>query len=313
MKLSKDIQENLLCPLTKGKLTEKSDYLESVINPDIRYPIIDGIPILINDKNSLFSIDDFVQRANTTFDIKKSNLRRFLGNLVPTIGVNIKARQNFDEIAAMLPVRSKILVIGGSIMGEGMDTLYAADAFELVGADVSFGPHVKVICDAHDLTFEDELFDCVVVQAVLEHVLDPQRCVREIHRVLKPAGLVYAETPFMQQVHMKQYDFTRFSHLGHRRLFRCFEEIKSGPACGPGMALAYSYTYFLRSFASAPSMVRILTVFARLTSFFWKYFDYYLIDKPGSFDAASGYFFMGRKSNQPLADRELMAQFRGVR
>ena len=25
--------------------------------------------------------------------------------------------------------------------------------------------------------------------------------------------------------HMKEYDFTRFTHLGHRRLFRKFEEI----------------------------------------------------------------------------------------
>ena len=30
-----------------------------------------------------------------------------------------------------------------------------------------------------------ETFDCVIIQAVLEHVLDPKRCVKEIHRVLK--------------------------------------------------------------------------------------------------------------------------------
>ena len=28
--------------------------------------------------------------------------------------------------------------------------------------------------------------DAVIAQAVLEHVLDPHRCVEEIHRVLKP-------------------------------------------------------------------------------------------------------------------------------
>jgi hypothetical protein len=36
-------------------------------------------------------------------------------------------------------------------------------------------------------------------------------------------------------------------------------------------------------------------VFARLTSFYLKYFDYYLIDKAGALDAASGYYFLGRK------------------
>ena len=55
--------------------------------------------------------------------------------------------------------------------------------------------------------------------------------------VYKDDGLVYADTPFMQQVHMGRYDFTRFTYLGHRRLFRKFEEIDSGAVSGPAMAL----------------------------------------------------------------------------
>src|SRR5207244_1565848 len=70
----------------------------------------------------------------------------------------------------------------------------------------------------------------------------------EIWRVLKPDGLVCAETPFMQQVHGGCYDFIRFSLLGHRRLFQAFEEVRSGIAVGPGTALAWSWTYFLTSF-----------------------------------------------------------------
>ena len=68
--------------------------------------------------------------------------------------------------------------------------------------------------------------------------------------MLKGRGVVYAETPFMQQVHMGPYDFTRFTHSGHRRLFRRFEEVESGAVCGPGMALAWAYQYFLLSFAT---------------------------------------------------------------
>ena len=313
MKISKEIQQKLLCPSTKGKLKQNGDYLESVINPDIHYPIIDGIPILIDNEKSIFSIDDFVKRKNTTFDLKENNLKKLVRLSIPKISNNTKAKENYDKLLSLLPANSKILVIGGSIKGEGMDSLYSNESFEIVGSDVSFGPYAKIISDAHDLPFEDETFDCVIIQAVLEHVLEPQHCVSEVRRVLRPSGIVYAETPFMQQVHMKQYDFTRFTHLGHRRLFRYFEEIKSGPNCGPGMALAWSYTYFLRSFATSKAMVRLLTVFAHTTSFFFKYFDYYLIDKPGSYDAASGYFFMGKKTNDPLTDKELITQFRGVK
>ena len=93
-----------------------------------------------------------------------------------------------------------------------MDPVVNNPAIELVETDVSFGPRTALICDAHNIPFAEGSFDGVVAQAVLEHVLDPYSCVAEIYRVLKPAGLVYVETPFMQQVHMGRYDFTRFTH-----------------------------------------------------------------------------------------------------
>jgi len=143
-------------------------------------------------------------------------------------------------------------------------------------------------------------------------VTDPYKCVEEIHRVLKPQGLVYAETPFMQQVHLGRYDFTRFTHLGHRRLFRRFEEIHSGAMCGPGMALAWAYRYFLLSFARSKLLRAFLTVFSSLTAFYFKYFDHFLINKPGALDAASGYYFIGERSDRILSDRELIRLYRGA-
>ena len=314
MKLSEDIQQKLICPSTKAKLKKEGAYLESVIDSATRYPIVDGIPILINDEKSLFSIEDFKQKVNTTFDIKRnkiSKIKKLLKALIPKISANIRAEKNYEKVREVLPNNSRILIIGGSIKGQGMDAIYSNESFDIVGSDVSFGPYTTLICDAHDIPFEDEVFDGVIIQAVLEHVLEPQRCVNEVHRVLKHSGLVYAETPFMQQVHMKQYDFTRFTHLGHRRLFRHFQEISSGPVGGPGMALAWSYKYFLRSFTSHRQLSRFLTFFAHITSFFFKYFDYYLIDKAGSYDAASGLFFMGTKSPNVLSDRDLIKQFKG--
>ena len=162
-----------------------------------------------------------------------------------------------------------------------------------------------------NLSFEDGSFAGVIVQAVLEHVVDPYRCVEEIHRVLNEQGVVYAETPFMQQVHGGRYDFTRFTHLGHRRLFRRFEEIESGAVAGPGVALAWAYQYFLLSWASTRLWRTLLRNVARLTSFYLKYFDYYLMRKPGALDAASCCYFMGRKSEHILSDNELLKLYKG--
>jgi len=269
----------------------------------------------------VFCVSDFVTHANTTFVLDDDpkgfrSVIRFLSRRLPSIGFNVRAKQNYQGLARLLTqeagARTKVLVVGGSIMGEGMEALGGLDQVDLVETDVSFGPRTMLILDGHDLPFEDDSFDGVIAQAVLEHVVDPCRCVEEIYRVLKPGGVVYAETPFMQQVHMGRYDFTRFTHLGHRRLFRHFEEIDSGPSCGPGMALAWAYQYFLLSFTTSRVLRSLIRAFTQLTSFYLKYFDFSLVGKSGAFDAASAYYFLGRKAQTALSDRELIAQYRGA-
>ena len=196
---------------------------------------------MINEKNSVFSVEDFVQRRNTTFVLRPTRwtvlLERLL-DLLPDVTLSVHAERNYRVLRDLLLGQSRapqVLVLGGSIPGQGMQSLVRdAPSIELISTDVSFGPLTALVCDAHDIPFDDATFDGVVAQAVLEHVVDAHRCVQEIHRVLKPGGLVYAETPFMQQVHMGRYDFARFTHSGHRRLFRHFSEIRSGPICRSG-------------------------------------------------------------------------------
>lgn len=276
------------------------------------YPVVNGIPILINENNSLFSIQDYLQQPVSADD--HSNRLDQATAFFPSISKNFNTEENYQHFIERLLNASPqplVLVVGGRIEGKGMEIFDKFPAIELVSSDVAYGPRTQMISDAHDIPFEDQTFDGVIVQAVLEHVGDPYRCVSEIHRVLKAEGLVYAETPFMQQVHEGAYDFTRFTHLGHRRLFRYFSEIDSGIVCGPGMAYAWSYRYFLMSFFQSKTMRRIASLWARLTAFFWKYFDAYLISRPGAYDSASGFYFLGQKSDRALSDRELIKLYRG--
>lgn len=317
IKLPESTHQMLCCPVCKSKLVLSNEHIECTNQPcQTHFPVVDGIPILINEYSSIFSINDFLNYESTTFNLKpQSKIKQLLENLLPKIDVNVKSQTNYQKFAELVRKQSKnpkILVIGGSILGKGMEAIYSDPSVEIIESDVSFGPRTALICDAHDLPFDDKSFDGVIVQAVLEHVVDPNRCVEEIHRVLKENGVVYAETPFMQQVHMGRYDFTRFTHLGHRRLFRKFEEDSSGPVCGPGMALAWSYQYFLLSFVKTKRAKSLVKGFTRLTSFWLKYFDYLLIDKAGAFDAAAGYYFIGTKSDRILSDRELIKLYKGI-
>jgi SAM-dependent methyltransferase len=306
-RLNEQIIEILACPRCKNDLT---DFI--CTECDIEFPLVNGLPILINEANSVFKFEDFVTVKETTYK-KSSDFKQFVKRLIPSINLNVNSKQRFDMFFSRLKAeKPKILIVGGAFEGEGFKVENIPDDTVLLETDVAFGSRTNLICDGHDLPFKDESFDGVIIQAVLEHVLEPICCVSEIHRVLKHDGVVYSETPFMQQVHAGKFDFTRFTHLGHRRLFRGFSEIESGAACGTGMALTWSYCYFLQSFFTSKLLGQIAFAFGSLTSFWLKYFDYLLINKPGIYDAASGYYFLGQKSAEVLSDEELLKSYKGT-
>lgn len=300
------------CPICLARVVHQDNAIVCS-NPVCRktYPVVDEIPVLINEESSVFSFDDFAANKTTYFQ-KRGWLVEWINRNVPSISHNLVARQNYKRLAELAlegNTSARILVIGGSIIGQGFEILSENSALELVETDVSFGPRVTMICDAHDLPFVDGSFDVVIAQAVLEHVVDPFRCVSEFYRVLRDDGLIYAETPFMQQVHGGKYDFMRFTYRGHRRLFRNFEEIQAGITGGPGMSLAWSWQYFLRSYAKSARAQMYLTLLGRFTGFYLKYFDYFFKHTQAAYDAASGFYFMGRKSKIVLSDRDLVRYY----
>ena len=227
MKLSEKTQRSLCCPVCRSPLESRGDLLRCDgpgAGCGTVFPLVDGLPILLNEGTSVFRIEDFVLHRELFFSLRPNRLKTTALAALPRITRNLSAERNYRKLAGLLsPVSSaRVLVVGGSVMGEGMRTFAANPALEIVHTDVSFGERTMLICDAHDLPFMDGSFDAVVLQAVLEHVADPYRCLEEAHRVLKDSGFVYVEVPFMQQVHGAEYDFTRFTHLGLRRLCRRF-------------------------------------------------------------------------------------------
>jgi SAM-dependent methyltransferase len=193
-----------------------------------------------------------------------------------------------------------------------MAPLLEDSRIDWVESDVRLGERTCLLCDAHQIPFAESTFDGVVIQAVLEHVADPARCVSEIHRVLEPGGLVYAETAFMQQVHAGRHDFCRFTLVGHRRLFREFEQIAAGAVSGPAVALAWAWQHFLLSFTASRAGRAIATGVAALTAFWLKYLDPYLLERPAALDAASAFFFLGARQEIQLTDRQALAVYPGA-
>lgn len=315
----------LCCPKCKSSLTTENDLLLCQNGAcKSSYPIMDGKPVLIHENNSLFSISDYVKilnkkseaRRKTKISIFFRKIKSILLLLVPKLSANLSDRRIIQQLIDILFSNTNsptVLVIGSGThpRTRGMKKLYKTSSINLIKTDVSPTSDADIFCDAHDNPFKDETIDGVIIQAVLEHVIDPKRCIQEIHRVLKKTGIVYSSIPFMQQVHSGRYDFTRFTHLGHRSLFRNFDEIESGLVAGPGTSLAWAYRYFLRSFVKSDFAAKLMFLFARLTGFWLKYFDYILKNTPGALDAASCTYFFGMKSSKCLPDKSLIAQYRG--
>ena len=304
----------LRCPVCRCELdVEVEQWQCQNIGCGATFPSTHGVPILLNEGNSVFDADMFLDRQATFFK-PRGKLRTLISNCLPTEDCNVAATRVISHLRDLLVAECespRVLVLGGGVLGDGMEVLADDSRIELIETDVSLEPRTRLICDAHDLPFCDGCFDAVIVQATLEHVMDPHQCVAEIERVLGPRGFVYADTPFLQQVHGREYDFTRFTRLGHRRLFRDFEEIDSGISVGPGSALAWSARYFLLSFFQSATARRVVSGAARMALGWLKYFDYYLARRPAALDAASAFYFLGRKGTSTISDRELLTQYQG--
>lgn len=185
--------------------------------------------------------------------------------------------------------------------------MYADSTIELVAFDIYMSPFVQFIGDGHSIPLADGSFDGVVVQAVLEHVLEPFTVAGEIHRVLRDGGIVYADTPFMQQVHEGPYDFSRFSDSGHRYLFRGFERIDSGLIAGAGTALMWSIRCYARALTRSVVLGGLIG-----HCFFWLRFTDGILDPRFSLDAASSVFFLGRKHATSITQADLISYYQGA-
>lgn len=310
---AQDCLDDLRCPVSKSKLTIEGDFLVSsspTENGSAKYPIVDGKPVLINFGHSVVDRDAVIEvgAASQVERTSYTGLSRFLKRLLSPENQATKNNvAKLKDLLVKLPEPARLLVVGGGSVGRSLGPLYDDERIKVYSFDIYASPSVQFVADAHEMPLDDDFFDAVIVQAVLEHVVHPEQVVAEIWRVLKPSGLVYAETPFMQHVHEGAFDFTRFTESGHRFLFRRFELIDSGVCGGVGMQFMWSVDYFARALFRSRTAGKI----AKLAVFWAQYLDR-IIPENYAIDAASGVFFLGRKSSSTMKASDVISYYRGA-
>ncbi len=306
----------LVCPRCKSSLLESEGTLlcgsrSCALHAEGPFPLVGRWPALVDFEGSILMREDLVsssERGPLTGS-RRWSLDRFPARLHsawrPT---NRVAVRNIDRLRSLLSGSSPlVLVIGGGTIGNGAEALYSDPRLRLIAFDVYGSPVTQFIADAHQIPLADASVDAVVVQAVLEHVLDPRRVVDEIHRVLRPEGIVYAETPFLQQVHAGPYDFNRYTCSGHRYLFRNFDEIDAGAVAGPGTQVLWSVDHLVRALTRSELAGKL----ARVPFFWLRHLDR-LVPTTFAMDDASAYYFLGRRAASELTPREIVDYYRGA-
>jgi carbamoyltransferase len=198
----------------------------------------------------------------------------------------IVPRQQIDRTLALLEPGAKVCDVGAG--GRRIRP-------DVVTVDAFAGPGVDVVGDIHALPIPDASFDCVFCTGTLEHIRNPFVAVQELHRILKPGGLIHIDVPFMQGYHPDPTDYWRFTLDGLRLLCEPFQEVESGTYIGPSCGLVWTAREWANSVSSNKIVSNLLLVPVALLTAPFRYLDLLLIHSRRSHHVASAVFFRGRR------------------
>ncbi|MGD1874836.1 MAG: methyltransferase domain-containing protein [Mastigocoleus sp.] len=100
------------------------------------------------------------------------------------------------------------------------DFLVKNGATEVDNCDIASSIPNAIICDLTEIPKEENTYDSILCNAVLEHVQFPDLVIKELHRILKPGGNLILCVPFLQPYHPCPTDFWRYTKDGLSELAR---------------------------------------------------------------------------------------------
>lgn len=120
---------------------------------------------------------------------------------------------NFTEFAqTVVKQGGRVLEIGARARSGITRRQFFTPPVAYVGLDVSPGPNVDVVGDAHHLSrFVSGKFDAAFSIATFEHLLMPWKVVLELNKVLHDGALVFTASHQTWPLHDAPWDFWRFS------------------------------------------------------------------------------------------------------
>jgi SAM-dependent methyltransferase len=290
----------LVCPRS-GQMLATDAARTRLVTPDGRYqyPLLEGsVPILLVDEEAMREyVGGGAQMIREYTEAKTPPRRslplRILRRLVyrggePQVS-DYRTQASVDaadKVLAGQPAGAVCLSIGG---GPGRGG-------EFTNVNIGAFPNVDVVADAHALPYADASVHAIYCEAVIEHLYAPHQAVGEMYRVLKPGGMVFAGTPFMQPYHGYPHHYQNFTLQGQENLFRRagFCIVDSGTCVGPVHAIVMSVAVFLAQYCTSRA--------ERFVSRLWNFSSQYLYPldrrintRPNAHMLASTTYVLARK------------------
>lgn len=138
-------------------------------------------------------------------------------------------RTNIHDFAGIvsttLPVPGPIYEFGAfQVPGQaGMSDLRPLfPGKEYVGCDMREGPGVDRILNLHSIDLPPGSAGAVLCFDTLEHVEYPHKALEEIHRILKPDGMVVISSVMNFPIHDYPYDYWRFTPEAFKSILKPF-------------------------------------------------------------------------------------------
>jgi SAM-dependent methyltransferase len=263
---------SLACPKCKGDLTQRSDGL---VCPCCKktYPIRNGRIYFIEPLGTEDSLD-----------VIKHRLKRYLGSVYYTIGVNVLAPSFPFNYAAAIRKHANLgrhLVVDLGCGNHRIDE-------DIVTLDASDYDAVDIVARLEALPFKTGTLDALCSRSVLEHVPNLNGSLEEIARCTRVGGLSIHFVPFMFPFHASPHDFRRWTYIGAAEMLRGWDVVEQRATAGPISLFLICFNEFVASLLSmgndrAKAPIYLMTC---LLTFPIKFLDV---------------FFVGRKSFIGLA------------
>ena len=96
---------------------------------------------------------------------------------------------------------------------------------EYTSADL-FSPIVDVKADILDLPFEDNTYDVIICNHVLEHIVDDRKAMSELYRVMKSGGWGIVQVPMKNSLEKTYEDFTITDPKERQKHFGQYDHVR---------------------------------------------------------------------------------------